>query len=202
MSEEVKDIDVEQEQEHASNYQPPPQKTIEELVKIDAEDESLRKYKEALLGKAGTETVIVDANNPKNVIVKRLALVTEERDDMILELDGDLSTLKKQTFTIKEGIKYKIRIDFYVQREIVHGLKYVQKTFRLGVPVDKMVQMVGSYPPKIEIQSYITPPEEAPSGMMSRGSYTVTSLFTDDDKNEYLKWEWSFDIKKDWKSDK
>jgi len=37
-------------------------------------------------------------------------------------------------FIIKEGISYKIRIDFIVQREIVHGLKYVQKTYRLGVP--------------------------------------------------------------------
>lgn len=66
--------------------------------------------------------------------MKKLALIVEDRDDMELELDGDLSTLKKQTFTIKEGIKYKIRIDFFVQREIVHGLKYVQKTFRVGVP--------------------------------------------------------------------
>lgn len=34
---------------------------------------------------------------------------------------------------IKEGVQYKVRIDFIVQREIVHGLKYVQKTSRLGV---------------------------------------------------------------------
>lgn len=61
-----------------------------------------------------------------------------------------------------------------------------------------MTQMVGSYPPKKEIQSYTTPFEEAPSGMMARGTYSVTSLFTDDDKNEHLKWEWSFEIKKDW----
>lgn len=64
--------------------------------------------------------------------------------------------------------------------------------------VDKMSQMVGSYPPKKEMQSYTTPFEEAPSGMMARGSYSVTSIFTDDDKNEHLKWEWSFEIKKDW----
>lgn len=64
--------------------------------------------------------------------------------------------------------------------------------------VDKMSQMVGSYPPKMDIQSYTTPFEEAPSGMMARGTYSVTSLFTDDDKNEHLKWEWSFEIKKDW----
>lgn len=65
-----------------------------------------------------------DANNPKNVLVKRLALVVADREDMTLDLDGDLSQLKKQTFTIKEGVQYKIRIEFYIQREIIHGLKY------------------------------------------------------------------------------
>jgi len=181
-----------------SNYQPPPQKTIEEIIAADQEDESLRKYKEALLGAAQSEKIIVDANDPRKVIVKKLALCVPGRDDMELDLTGDLTKLKKQVFTIKEGIQYKIRIDFVVQREIVHGLKYVQRTYRMAVPVDKMTHMVGSYPPKAEIQSYLTPFEEAPSGMLARGSYSVTSLFTDDDKNEHLKWDWSFEIKKDW----
>jgi hypothetical protein len=52
----------------------------------------------------------------------------------------------------------------------------------------------------MEIQSYTTPAEDAPAGMMARGSYTVQSLFTDDDRHEHLKWEWSFEIKKDWKA--
>lgn len=138
----------------------PPQKTIEELLRLDDDDESLRKYKEALLG-SHVEKIIVDPNNPKDVIVKRLALVVADRPDMILELDGDLSQLKKQTFSIKEGIQYKIRIEFYVQREIVHGLKYVQRTSRLGLPVDKMTHMIGSFPPKAEIQSFTTNYEEA-----------------------------------------
>lgn len=181
-----------------ANYQPPPQKTIEEIVAADQEDESLRKYKEALLGAAQSEKIIVDPNDPRKVIVKKLALCVPGRDDLQLDLTGDLSKLKSQTFTIKEGVQYKIRIDFIVQREIVHGLKYVQKTYRMGLPVDKMTHMVGSYPPKTEIQSYLTPFEEAPSGMVARGSYSVTSLFTDDDKNEHLKWDWTFDIKKDW----
>lgn len=42
-----------------SSYQPPPQKTIEEIVAADQEDESLRKYKETLLGAAQSETIIV-----------------------------------------------------------------------------------------------------------------------------------------------
>ncbi|XP_053684178.1 rho GDP-dissociation inhibitor 1 [Sabethes cyaneus] len=190
-------VEVEGE-EHDANYQPPPQKTIEEILAADAEDESLRKYKEALLGEAQAEKIIYDASDPRKVIVKKLSLLVADRDPMELDLSGDISKLKKNVFVIKEGIQYKIRIDFIVQREIVHGLKYVQKTYRMAVPVDKMTQMVGSYPPKKEMQSYTTPFEEAPSGMMARGTYSVTSLFTDDDKNEHLKWDWSFEIKKDW----
>lgn len=184
-------------QELEENYKAPPQKTIEELLKLDNEDESLRKYKEALLG-SQAEKIIIDANNPKNVIVKRLALVVTDRPDMVLELDGDLSQLKKQSFAIKEGIQYKIRIEFFVQREIVHGMKYVQKTSRMGVSVDKMTHMVGSYPPKAEIQSFTTNFEEAPSGMLARGEYSVSSLFTDDDKSEHLKWDWTLKVEKDW----
>lgn len=36
--------------------------------------------------------------------------------------------------------------------------------FIFSFQVDKMTHMVGSYPPKTEIQSYLTPFEEAPSG--------------------------------------
>ncbi|KAL0840907.1 hypothetical protein ABMA28_014706 [Loxostege sticticalis] len=191
--------DETEEEEIKSTYKPPPEKTIEEILAADQEDESLRKYKEALLGQAQSGTVVVDVNDPRKVIVKKLALCVVDRDDLELDLSGDLTDLKKQVFVIKEGVQYRIRIDFIVQREIVHGLKYVQKTYRMGVPVDKMTHMVGSYPPKTEIQSYTTPPEDAPSGLMARGSYTVNSLFTDDDKNVHLQWEWSFEIKKDWK---
>ncbi|EDV41076.1 uncharacterized protein Dana_GF23606, isoform B [Drosophila ananassae] len=183
---------------HDTNYQAPPEKTIEEIMAADQEDESLRRYKEALLGAAQTEKIIVEPNDPRKVIVKKLALVVEGRDDMELDLTGDLSQLKKQLFVIKEGVQYKVRIDFIVQREIVHGLKYVQKTSRLGVNVDKMKHMVGSYPPKKEIQFYLTPAEEAPSGTFSRGTYSVSSVFTDDDKHIHLEWDWTFEIKKDW----
>ena len=88
---------------------------------------------------------------------------------------------------LKEGVKFRIRIEFVVQREIVTGLKYVQRTTRKSVPVDKMVHMVGSYAPKAEPHQYLTPFEDAPSGMLGRGTYRVTSCFTDDYKNEHLK---------------
>ena len=64
--------------------------------------------------------------------------------------------------------------------------------------MDKLTHMVGSYAPKDDIQSFLTPVEDAPSGLTGRGKYHVHSLFTDDDKKEYLKWEWTIEIKKDW----
>ena len=65
-------------------------------------------------------------------------------------------------------------------------------------PVDKNKYMVGSYGPKSEVQSFTSPSDEAPSGMIARGTYTVKSEFLDDDKNIYLSWEWSLKVAKDW----
>ncbi|XP_053210463.1 rho GDP-dissociation inhibitor 1-like [Panonychus citri] len=180
------------------DYKAPPEKSLTEILETDKNDESLTRYKEALLGDAAVSAPVVDPSNPNRVIVKGLALLTEGRPDLYLDLTGNLAELKKRVYKIKEGIQYKIRIDFIVQREIVTGLKYVQKINRLGVLVEKISQMVGSYAPKTEIQSYTTPPEEMPSGLICRGKYDVKSLFTDDDKHEHLKWEWTFELVKEW----
>lgn len=188
-------------EEEKTVYKPPPEKTLSEIMQQDQDDESLRKYKETLLGASSNigAAVIIDHSDDRRVLVRRLALVLEGRDDILLDLDhGDLDKLKESPFTIKEGITYKIRIDFQVQREIVTGLKYIQRTYRKGIQVDKMTHMVGSYAPMEAMQSYSTPPEDAPSGLIARGHYNVKSLFTDDDNNEHLKWDWSFNIKKDW----
>ena len=42
-------------------------------------------------------------------------------------------------------------------------------------------------------------PDEAPTGMLARGHYEAASKFADDDGHDYLKFEWSFDITKEWK---
>jgi len=194
----VTPVDVEQDDE--PNYTAPPKKSIDDMMEAGKEDPSLQQYKATLLGSAaaGSGAVIVDESDPRTVIVKSLSLIVEGRDDVTMDLTEDPSVMKTKKFTLKEGIKFRIRIDFLVQREIVHGLKYVQKTYRTGIPVDKMVHMVGSYAPKTELYSTLTPVEDAPSGMIKRGSYTVNSLFTDDDKSEHLKWEWTIEVKKDW----
>jgi Rho GDP-dissociation inhibitor len=40
--------------------------------------------------------------------------------------------------------------------------------------------------------------EQAPSGMLSRGSFQVKSKIIDDDKNVFAEWEWNLVIGKDW----
>lgn len=50
---------VEEELEVESNYKPPPEKTIEQILETDKEDESLRKYKETLLGEAKSGGIVV-----------------------------------------------------------------------------------------------------------------------------------------------
>ena len=122
-------VDVEQEDEH---YQPPPAKSIDELLQSDKDDEALQKYKAALLGSAvaGSGAVVVDSADGRSVILKKLSLVSEGREDSTIDLTEDLAEIKTKTFVLKEGVKFRIKIDFIVQREIVHGLKYVQKTYK------------------------------------------------------------------------
>lgn len=58
-AEATNEIDHHEDDVHDSNYQPPPEKTIEEIMAADQEDESLRRYKEQLLGEAQAEKIIV-----------------------------------------------------------------------------------------------------------------------------------------------
>lgn len=69
----------------------------------------------------------------------------------------------------------------------------------LCLTVDKTDYMVGSYGPRAEEYEFLTPMEEAPKGMLARGSYNIKSRFTDDDKTDHLSWEWNLTIKKEWK---
>ncbi|XP_015234510.1 rho GDP-dissociation inhibitor 1 [Cyprinodon tularosa] len=186
-----------EEKESDINYKPPAQKSLQEIQELDKDDESLRKYKEALLGKVA---VVEDPTKP-NVQVTRMTLLCETAPaPLILDLQGDLENFRKNPFTLKEGVEYRIKINFKVNKEIVSGLKYNQQTFRKGVKVDKSDYMVGSYGPRPDEEyEFLTTMEEAPKGMLARGTYNIKSKFTDDDKYDHLSWEWSLAIKKEWK---
>lgn len=183
--------------EMTPGYKPPAQRCLSQIVGADKDDESLEKYKRDLLGDVSS-VAFVDEGNPSCVIIKKMELLCDEKSGLAIDLTASKEEIKKVNFSVKEGISYRIRISFNVQREIVTGLKYVQAVKKMGIKLDNETYMVGSYGPKLEMYEYTTPVDEMPQGMMARGKYKVISLFTDDDGHEHLKWEWGFELKKDW----
>lgn len=87
-------------------------------------------------------------NDPKCAI-KSLALVTEGRADVVIDLSspGAVDSLKNKPFTIKEGAKFHIKVVFQVNHDVLSGLKYIQVVKRKGIRVSKDQEMLGSYAP-------------------------------------------------------
>ncbi|XP_073504625.1 rho GDP-dissociation inhibitor 3 isoform X2 [Phyllobates terribilis] len=192
----IKPVEDDQDDETDLNYKAPEKKSLQEIQELDKDDESLIKYKQALLGNV---PATVDPCAP-NVQVTKMALICDDAPGPItMDLTGNVAALKDVMFVLKEGASYKVKITFKVNKEIVSGLKYVQHSFRKGIRVDKETHMVGSYGPRCEPYDFLTPLEEAPKGMLVRGTYHMKSWFTDDDKCDHLSWEWNINIKKEWK---
>ncbi|KAG0292244.1 hypothetical protein BGZ97_005651 [Linnemannia gamsii] len=173
-----------------TGYKVGQKKSLNDYQNLDADDEALRRWKESL-GVASTGVSKLD--DPHNVVVLQLALEVAGRPDVILDLTKSEEELKKHSFTIKEGVEYRLKVLFKVQHEVVSGLKYRQVVKRHGVKVDSSDEMIGSYAANANFTV-----EEAPSGMLARGHYEAKSKFIDDDKTVHKEWSWSFDIKKDW----
>ena len=88
-----------------STISPPTQKGIQEIQELDKDDESLRKYKEALLGHVA---VSADPKIP-SVAVTRLILVCSTALGLLeLDLISDLESFKKQSFVPNEGMEYQM----------------------------------------------------------------------------------------------
>ncbi|CUS14272.1 unnamed protein product [Tuber aestivum] len=179
-------------------------KSVDEYAKLDAEDESLTRWKKSLgIGVGSTGGSLGEPGDPRKVVILQLCLLIAGRDDVVINLDvpGALEELSKRPFTIKEGAEYRMRVRFRVQHEVISGLRYLQLVKRKGIKVDSSEEMMGSYGPNTPESPYYEKTfaeEEAPSGMLFRGSYTAFSKFMDDDKNTHLKFDWSFEIKKSW----
>jgi len=177
-------------------------RTLDEYHKMDAGDESLQRYKESL-GLGGKGKDISDPNDSRVCIILSLAMDSAGRPPVEIDLakKGAEGALKDTPFRIKEGAKFSMRATFKVQHEILSGLHYVQVVKRKGITVSKDQEMIGSYATSTEQNPFYTKKfaeETAPTGMLARGHYTAVSTFVDDDKRTHLRFEWSFDISKDW----
>ena len=69
---ELADLKIDENEDESTNYKAPAKKTIDELNQLDAEDESLRKYKEVFLQYGFSEDIsIYRANSDEKCITEK-----------------------------------------------------------------------------------------------------------------------------------
>nr|GEX96074.1 Rho GDP-dissociation inhibitor 1-like [Tanacetum cinerariifolium] len=160
-----------------------------------SDDESLRKWKEQLLGSVDVSH-IEEVQEP-DVKILNLTIVSAGRPDIVLEIP-DSGIQKGLWFTLKEGSKYSLKFSIKVSNEIVCGLKYTNQVWKTGLKVDSSKEMLGTFGPQAEPYIHAMPEEVTPSGMFARGNYSAKTKFVDDDNKCYLELNYTFDIQKDW----
>lgn len=191
--------------ESVEGYHVGEKKTIEEYTKLDAEDESLAKWK-ASLGLTDTGNAYpVKAGDKRKVVIVEMSLQFPEQPELkpivinLEDAEGNTIAGKEIKFSIKEKSIYQFVIKFRVQHEIITGLKYLHLIKKAGIRVDKLEEPLGSYAPNTQDKPYyekLFTEVEAPSGMLARGGYSAVTKFVDDDKNVHLSFPWSFQITK------
>ncbi|ONK69246.1 uncharacterized protein A4U43_C05F20850 [Asparagus officinalis] len=174
-----------------------PQFSLRQHIEKDKDDESLRRWKEQLLGS-------VDLNSVGEVLepevkIQNLSILSPGRDDIVLPVPV-VPNPKGVWFTLKEGSPYKLKFSFLVSNNIVSGLRYTNTVWKTGVKVESAKEMLGTFSPQLEPYVYETPEETTPAGMFARGSYSARTRFVDDDGKCYLEINYTFDIKKEWAS--
>ncbi|KAI4295998.1 hypothetical protein L6164_035990 [Bauhinia variegata] len=176
-----------------------PQCTLKEQLEKDKDDESLRRWKEQLLGSVDMDSV-GETLEPE-VKILTLAIKAAGRTDIVLPIPED-GNPKGSWFTLKEGSPYRLMFTFTVGHNIVSGLKYTNTVWKTGIKVDSTKEMIGTFSPQAEPYTHEMPEETTPSGMFARGTYAARSKFVDDDNKCHLEINYTFDIKKDWAAEK
>ncbi|KAH9793567.1 Rho GDP-dissociation inhibitor 1 [Citrus sinensis] len=220
----VSETDEEDDDDREQDIQLGPQYTLKEQIEKDKDDESLRKWKEQLLGSVDFDN-IGETLEPE-VRILSLSIVAPGRNDIVLAVPED-GKPTGNWFTLKEGSKYSLKFTFEVSNNIVSGLKYTNTVWKAGIKgkqttyarthanflnvihsyvllttsfisVDSAKQMLGTFSPQPEPYIHEMPEETTPSGMFARGSYSARTKFLDDDNKCYLEINYSFDIRKEW----
>ncbi|XP_008643852.1 rho GDP-dissociation inhibitor 1 isoform X2 [Zea mays] len=220
--EEEEEEDEEDEEKAPKAIDLGPMVSIKEQLEKDKDDESLRRWKEQLLGG-------VDLNSVGDLLIRRkvqhlvrctcntqtpnihtetlepdvkimsLSILSPGRPDIVLPLPVEPNG-KGVWFTLKEGSPYRLKFTFSVSNNIVSGLRYTNTVWKTGLKVDRAKEMLGTFSPQLEPYTYVTPEDTTPSGMFARGSYSARTKFLDDDRKCYLEINYTFDIRREWPS--
>ncbi|CAN4106684.1 unnamed protein product [Withania somnifera] len=187
----------EDEDENVKKIELGPQCTLKETFEKDKDDESLRRWKEQLLGSVDINAV-GESLDPE-VKILSLEIKSPGRTDIVLSIPEN-GKPQSPWFVLKEGSKYSLKFTFQVNNNIVTGLKYTNTVWKTGMKVDSMKEMIGAFSPQAEPYTHEMPEETTPSGIFARGSYVARTKFLDDDNKCYLEINYTFDIKKEWQA--
>merc|ERR1719149_619779 len=111
---------------------------MNDLMDKDKDDESLQKYKAALLE---SKSQAIEPDNPLKCIVKSLDM-TDTQGKAIKQLNPKDPTECKKPYQVKEKQVVTPKLSFYVQHDVVLGLKLVTAIYRKGIRVRKETTMV------------------------------------------------------------
>ncbi|XP_044502943.1 rho GDP-dissociation inhibitor 1-like [Mangifera indica] len=175
-----------------AGFDPGPLLSLKEQIEKDKDDDSLRRWKEKLLG-----CVEGDLNGQMEPEVKfhSIGIISDEFG----EINSPLPVAENQSrvlFTLKEGSRYQLKLTFTVLHNIVSGLTYSNTVWKGGLQVDQSKGMLGTFAPQREPYEHILDEETTPSGALARGIYSARLKFEDDDRRCHMELKYSFEIKK------
>lgn len=172
-------------------------KDLASIMKADNDDESLKRYKEQLLGAAAKGKV----GTGERLVIEEFEFDFENKSlkPQILKLGNktEQATAASTPVEIKEGAKYRFKVKFSVNGEIVAGLKFTN-IVKSSLKSQEDTLVLGSYAPGAT-HSFVFPRYgymEAPSGFMFRGKYKAQMKYTDSDGKCYLDLPYMLNITK------
>ncbi|PHU11888.1 Rho GDP-dissociation inhibitor 1 [Capsicum chinense] len=176
-----------------TTFVPGPLLSLKDQIEKDQEDESLRRWKEKLLG-----CLESDLNGQMEPEVKfhSVGILSSDFGEINTPLPIKEEQRKSVLFTLREGSEYRLKLTFSVLHNIVSGLAYTNTVWKAGLQVDQSKGMLGTFAPQREPYIHMLEEETTPSGALARGTYTAKLKFVDDDKRCHLELNYSFEISK------
>ncbi|KAL2496005.1 Rho GDP-dissociation inhibitor 1 [Forsythia ovata] len=107
-----------------------PKWSIKEHLEKDKDDESLRRWKEQLLGSVDADAV--QESREPDVKILSLSIISNGRTDIVLPI-SESGNPRGLWFTLKEGSRYRLRFSIKVSDDIVCGLKYTNTVWKKGI---------------------------------------------------------------------
>ncbi|VDL77889.1 unnamed protein product [Nippostrongylus brasiliensis] len=133
----------------------------------------------------------------ENLAVDSLELLVDGRAPARLQLHSSDGHRERKLY-VKEGVDFKLRFNFFLNKSTLSGLRYVHKVNRMHVNVSKKVFDLGSYSPSQKMQSFIVTPDRAPEGVFHRGRYVVKSQLVNKRGEQLLSFQWTMKVVKNW----